>query len=73
MKTLPEILATLNSKIAVHKKEIAKIVEELSIMKKKNSVLDNDAKSMLMKHTMTLVEHKSAISTLSNLLEEIQK
>jgi len=73
MKTMPEVMAMINLQIGLHKKEVDRVVEELSSIRNRNLTLDKETKSLLMKHTMTLVENKGIISALSLLLVEIQK
>jgi hypothetical protein len=73
MKTIPEILANINSKIQYHQKEIAKVVEELTEMKKGRIPQTDETKLKLMRSAMIVAEHKGIISTLDTLYKEIQE
>ena len=72
MKTIPEVLAIIDVKLTHHKKEIEKVIEQLSSLKVKTT-LTNEMKSELVRYAMLIGEHKGIINALSSLSKEIQQ
>jgi hypothetical protein len=73
MKTIPEVLATINEKLAYHKKEIDKVIEQLTALKGKGVPVNSEMKHELVMYTMMIGEHKGIINVLTELYKEIQQ
>jgi hypothetical protein len=73
MKTMPETLALINTKMSFHKNQIDKITEELRDLRSKGMPQTDEMKLKLMQYVMVIAEHKGIINTLSTLFKEIQE
>lgn len=70
MKTVPEILNIINTKIDEHKKEVEACSGGLEALQKKEKALDNAMKHMVLKDK--IIFHKACLLVLNDLKDAIK-
>lgn len=70
MITVQDVVKLINMKIETHKKVIEQSVESLQSLKGRQ--LTEQSKMELVRHASTIAEQKAAITTLSQLLVELE-